>query len=400
MHAPGESMGSLYRVMNLCQGLTSMSHNCFVITPFNYYEDWGPLVEFISIPVISSKSGTNIPKLLYKVARKILDIKILSNFTLINPKVLNGIINQISKRLLKYLNENPIHLDVIIGETEIGGLVLTRIKDKLKIPIIVDYQNYWPEELVEHRIIKRYGRRYKFLVELEKEVIKDADFIITICQTMADFLKIHFDKKYHFKIKAVNNGGVPVLDNPKEKEFPPKIINSGIVVHRSNFKLFLESMKYVLKKYPESQVFITKKGEKLKEVIKLVKKMKLTVNFYWKETIEEYFDLLSECHIGVVTSTNELTRKLGFVAKVYDYFSVGIPVVGNDIGGFTSIIPKKNVGALSSNDPRDLADKIIYFIENPDLAYECGKRGINLLKEELSVKESSRNLINCIKKIQ
>jgi len=80
MHAPGFSMGSLYRVWNLCQGLTSMSHNCFVITPFNYYEDWGPLVKFIPIPVISSKRGTNISKLIYKVVRKILDIKILSNY--------------------------------------------------------------------------------------------------------------------------------------------------------------------------------------------------------------------------------------------------------------------------------------------------------------------------------
>lgn len=400
MHAPGESMGSLYRVMNLSQGLTKLSHKCYIFTPFHYSEDWGQSVEFMAIPVITSKEGINLSKLIYKTIRKILDIKLLSNFTLLNPKILEYTINRISRRFMKFLNENSIYLDVIIGETEIGGLVLTRIKDKINIPIIVDYQNYWPEELVEHKVIKRHSRRYRYLVDLEREVLIKSDFVVCISDAMADFLKKKLPPKYRKKIRGINNGGFPEINTPKKKTMPPKIINSGMVVQRSNFKLFLRSIKYVLEKYPETQIFITRKGEKLKEVIKLAKKMKLNINFYWKNTNEEYLELLSQCHVGVVTSTNELTRKLGFVAKVYDYFSVGIPVVGNDIGGFTSIIEKENVGLLSSNDPLDLAEKIIYFIENPQAAYECGERGINLLKNKLNIEESTKKLINIIKEIK
>jgi len=400
MHPPAQSMGSIYRVWNLCQGLTKMSHKCYIFTPFHYSEDWGPLVEFVSIPVVSKKTGINVPKAIYRVVRKILDFRILSNYTLLNPHMLELTIKRISNRLLELIANNSYNLDVIIGQAELGGCVLSKIKNELKIPIITDYQNYWPEELIEHRVIKRYNRRYKYLVNMEREVIRDSDFIITICQAMADFLKAHFDKKYHSKIKALNNGGIPVLDAPIEKSFPPKIINSGMVVQRSNFKLFLESMKYVLEKYPNTQIFITRKGEKLKEIMKLVKKKKMNVDFYWKETNKEYLDLLSQCHVGVVTSDKGVTRKLGFVAKVYDYFSVGIPVVGNDIGGFTSIISEENVGTLSSNDPRDLADKILHFIENPNLGYECGEKGINLLKGKLSVNESAKKLIEIIEKIK
>ena len=70
-----------------------------------------------------------------------------------------------------------------------------------------------------------------------------------------------------------------ILDRPKKKEYPPKIINSGLVVHRSNFKLFLESLPYVLEKYPETQIFVTKKGEKLKYIMKLARKLNLNINF-------------------------------------------------------------------------------------------------------------------------
>jgi len=128
--------------------------------------------------------------------------------------------------------------------------------------------------------------------------------------------------------------------------------------------------------------------------------MNLHIEFYWKENIKEFLELLSQCHVGVVTSTNELSRKLGFVAKIYDYFSVGIPVVGNDIGGFTSIISKEHVGFLSKNDPKDLADKILQFLDDPELSYEYGQRSIDLLKGKLSIDESASKLINYINLIR
>jgi len=398
MHPPGESMGSISRLRSLCQGLTKLSHRCFVFTPFKYTEDWGPLVKFITVPLVSTRG--NISKKLYQVIRKILNFSILSDITILNPTSFNLIIARISNSLLNTLNEKAIELDVFIGETEIGGLVLTKIKNDLKIPIIVDYHNFWPEELVEHKIIKRNRKRYNYFIDLEGKIIKNADMILTVSETLRNFLLKKFNNVDNSKIKTEIIGGFPVLDKPIKKEFPPKIINSGMVVHRSNFRLFFESIPYILKQYPETQIYVTRKGEKLKEAMKLSKKMKLNINFYWKETYKEFLDLLNQCHLGVVTSTYELTRKFGFVTKIYDYFSVGIPVVGNDIGGWTSIITKEKIGLLSSKDPKDLANKMIQFIENPELAYEYGQRAIDFLKYKHNVEISARNIINHIKSIQ
>lgn len=396
MHPPGESMGSIFRVKNLCQGLTSMSHKCYVFTPFNFSEDWNSLVKFITVPVVGKG---NFSKKVYKVIRKILDIRILSNYSVLNPQVFNASINRISNSLLDTIKENGLDLDVIIGETEIGGYILKKIKNELDFPILVDYQNFWPEELVEHKIIKRNSRRYKFLIDIEKDIFDNVDSVITVSKALEQFLGKKFLKNDFSKIKWIKNGGVPLLKSPLKKELPPKIINSGMVVQRSNFKFFFEGLKYVFKKYPETEVYVTRKGERLNEVMHLAEKMKLNINFYWKDTFKEFVDILSNCHVGVVSSTYNLTRKLGFVAKIYDYFSVGIPIVGNDIGGFTSIIKEEQVGKLSSNDPKDLAEKIIEFIEDPKLAYECGMRGIELLKNKYNVKNSAGQLIEYINNI-
>ena len=398
MHPPGESMGSIFRVRSLCQGLTKLSHKCFVFTPFNYYEDWGPLVKFITVPVVSS--GGKVSKQLYRLVRKVLDIRILSNATILNPNVLDLTTTQISKSLLKTIHKISIDLDVMIGETEIAGLILTKIKKKLEFPIIVDFQNFWPEELVEHRIIKRNSRRYKYLIGLEKKVITNADMVFTVSQTLKNFLIKKFPELDNSKIKTEIIGGFPALDKPRNKTFPPKIINSGMVVHRSNFKFFFKSIKYLLKEYPETQIYVTRKGEELYETMKLARKMKLDINFYWKETYQEFIELLSQCHVGVVTSTYELTRRFGFVTKIYDYFSVGIPVVGNNIGGWIKVITEEKLGLLSSKDPKDLAEKIIIFIENPNMAYEYGRRGIDFLKKKHNVMISAQNIIKHIRSIK
>jgi len=392
-------MGSLYRVRNLCQGLIKMDHRCYIFTPFNYSEEWGPNIEFITIPTLGS--GGKKSKLAYKIIRKILDSRLFSRFTILNPKLLNLTISRISQSLYEIINEKAIKLDTIIGETEVGGLIVLKIKDKLKIPVIVDYQNYWPEELVEQNIIKRKSKRFTYLVNLENEIIEQADLIITPSRALKEFLIKEFDLKDRKKVKSVINGGSALLEMPKQKTFPPKIINAGMVVHRSNLKLFLESIPFVLSKYPNSRIYITRKGEKLQEIMNFAKEINIdnNIEFYWKETYQEFLDLLSECHVGVVTSSFDLTRKLGFVTKIYDYFSVGVPVVGNDIGGWTSIISEEKVGLLSTNDPKDLADKMMQLIKDPDMSYEYGKRGIELLKGRYSETEAARKLVEVIEMV-
>ena len=120
----------------------------------------------------------------------------LSNATILNPKVLDLTIAKISKSLLNTIRENNIELDVIIGETEIAGLILTKNKNELEIPIVVDYQNFWPEELVEHRIIKRNSRRYKYLINLEEEVLSNSDMIFNVIDTLKEFLLHYFTELF------------------------------------------------------------------------------------------------------------------------------------------------------------------------------------------------------------
>ena len=234
---------------------------------------------------------------------------------------------------------------------------------------------------------------------MEKKLINKGDLIITNGESLRDFLIKTLKIKNINKIVSISNGATPILTEPKKKSLPPKIINAGMVVHRSNIKLFLNSIPFILKEYPNSQIYITRKGEELNDIMKLNKKMNLKINFYWKDSRKEFLHFLSECNVGVVTSSNSISRKIGFPSKILDYLSVGVPVVGNDIGGWTSIIEEKKVGLLSSNNPKDLAKKIIELIKNSEYNYKCGQNAINLMKNEYNIQNSVIKLLEYIKKI-
>ncbi|MHA1284895.1 MAG: glycosyltransferase [Promethearchaeota archaeon] len=395
LHAPNESMGSIYRIRNLCLGLAQLGHKCFIFTPFEYPINWGNSIKFINI--LSKTTLQKISPSLYRFLRKILYAPRISLITILNSHFFNFTTNLIAKNLHKEIENKKLDLDVLIGESELAGLILIKLKNGLKFPIITDFQNFWPEELVENGSIRRTSRKYKELLNLVDNVIKKSNLIITPSNLLTIFLIKNFsDKSNNHKIKTIINGGTPLLEKPLIKKGPPKIINAGMVVSRSNLNFFLDSLPHVYKEFPDLRVYITRKGERLKSIMKRSKKMNLNINFYWKENYDDYIKFLSSCNLGIVTSSYELTRRLGFVTKIYDYFSVGVPVVGNYIGGWTNIIKQENVGLLSSGNSMDLAEKIIYLLNNQDLCYKLGMNAINLLKSKYNCKNTARKLVDVI----
>jgi len=397
LHSPGESMGSINRVKCLCSGLIKLNHKCYVFSPYNFYENWGPLVKFINIAGILSKG--QISKKIYQITRKIINTQHISRFTVLQPNMLNFMIKKLANDFLQTIKENSYTLDCIIGEQEIASLILIRLKNKINIPIIANYHNYWPEELVEQSIIKRNNKIYQFLANLEKKILVHCNLVITNGEYIRKFLIKQFGDKYKLKILSIPIGSYPILNKPKKKSYPPKIINSGMVVHRSNLNLFLESIPYIIEQFPETQFYITRKGEELKQIMRKAKKMKLNINFYWKNSYQEFIDLLSNCNVGMLTSSYELTRKLGVATKILDYLAVGVPIVGNNVGGWTEIVSHYKVGILSKNNPKDLAKCIIYLLENHDICYQLGQNGINLLKNEYNSTKIAKKLITNIKLI-
>ena len=84
----------------------------------------------------------------------------------------------------------------------------------------------------------------------------------------------------------------------KERENPPRVIYSGLVVKRANLELLLASIPFILKQRSDVIFYICNKGEALNNIKKLANKGKLPIKFYWFENFEDYLELISGSSVG------------------------------------------------------------------------------------------------------
>jgi glycosyltransferase involved in cell wall biosynthesis len=175
---------------------------------------------------------------------------------------------------------------------------------------------------------------------------------------------------------------------------PFKVVYAGLVVQRAQIDLFIKSMPIILKKYPETKFYITNQGEELNKIKRLSKELGVNPEFYWFEDSHEFYNFLATCHVGVVTSSNDLPRRIGPAVKLFDYLSVGLPVVANEIGGWTKIIKDEQVGLLTKCNPESFAQGIIKLLDNPDLSRRYGNMGLKLVNTKMNWDTSARALVN------
>ena len=69
-------------------------------------------------------------------------------------------------------------------------------------------------------------------------------------------------------------------------------------------------------------------------------------------------------------------------SKLFDYLSVGLPVVANDVGGWTDIIKDNNLGKVTSDSPKAFASGILELLKSPDEIANCARRGIELIEKK------------------
>jgi glycosyltransferase involved in cell wall biosynthesis len=151
-------------------------------------------------------------------------------------------------------------------------------------------------------------------------------------------------------------------------------------------------MPIILNEYPSAKFHLTKKGDKAQEVMKLASKMHLTPEFYYYPSQDDFFNFLKETHIGVLTSTSDTPRKIAYPAKLFDYMSVGLPIVSNDVGGWVRIIRENKLGIVTGNTPEEFAEAILKLLKNPNLIYGCGQRGLELIKTHFNYDASAKIL--------
>jgi glycosyltransferase involved in cell wall biosynthesis len=181
----------------------------------------------------------------------------------------------------------------------------------------------------------------------------------------------------------------------KKSSEPLKVVYSGLVSYREHVDLFVKSMPLIQEKIKDVEFYITNKGEDLKKIKQLAKKLNVNPVFFYYPLKEDFQAFLASCDVAVLPSSNDLARQMGTPAKMFEYISVGLPIVANDVGAWTKMIHDKQVGVLTDGSSESFAAGIIKLLSDQQFRSECA-RNSKLVAQTSYTWDNSAKLLKSI----
>ncbi len=391
----GQSIGTDVRVRGLLRGLGRLGVEVHVISPFDQNVSVGE--DNVFVHGLSASAGRlRFLNLAYGLFRKSMTNPILFKRVFCRKSLLLRNAVSLSKGISGVVSE--LDLDVLQSEQQIASLACIGVGERLGVPVVADFHGIWAEEMVASGVIDYCDSAYQTLFELEKEIAFSADAVAVVSEEMRSYVRDAFGVSRD-KVVLVSNAAFPRVNQAKFVERPSKVIHSGTLHPWENVELFVEAMPYVLKRFSSVKFCLTRKGAKLNKVMRLSESLGVSPEFVWFDSEGDFVEFLKSCDVGAISSTTHIARKMAYPAKLYDYLSVGLPIVANDVGAWTRIVSQNHVGIVTENDPEAFAKGILKFLENPKLLYECGQRGVELVKNELNYYKSAERLLDLYKQI-
>ncbi|MAE42501.1 hypothetical protein CMO93_01910 [Candidatus Woesearchaeota archaeon] len=163
------------------------------------------------------------------------------------------------------------------------------------------------------------------------------------------------------------------------------LLSVGQIIKFKGHQIAIKALKKIIdKNYKNIELWIVGKGNYETYLRSLVKELKLGnyVKFLGSKSHEELAKIYNMADIFVQTNTQEITP------AVNEALACGIPVVVMEAGGTRFVIPNNKCGLIAKRyDVDDIANKIIYLMENKKAAKKMASCGRKYILNNFSIKE-------------
>jgi glycosyltransferase involved in cell wall biosynthesis len=122
--------------------------------------------------------------------------------------------------------------------------------------------------------------------------------------------------------------------------------------------------------------------------------IKNQVHFTGLVEYERVKDYLSQCSITAITRPNNIQTRAGFPTKLGEYMALGKPVLATDFGEVkTYFADKEEIVIAETADPKCIADKISWMLQNREKVNDIASNGYNKAYKLLEYKTAMARII-------
>ena len=303
-----------------------------------------------------------------------------------------------------YFKEKPA---IIYGHLHEGAFVGGLIKYLLtfgRIPLVFDVQGSLTSELDTFNWIK--GKRIIkwFFYSLEKFICRMPDFFICSSVSNGDIIKNRFNI-HPDKVRVVIDGvhtdffnQPPKKDLRRELGIPgdaPLIIFTGALLAAKGIWNLVSAIPEVLNKRKDAHFLIV--GYPVEETAAKVKELGVEESVHFTGMLD-YFKLPDYLLISDIAVEPKVDRAGEASGKVINYMGAGLPVVCFEGKNNRRFLGENGIYAADDRI-ENLADKIIWAIENPGKAKELGSLSKERVEEVFSWNNSIKDTVEAFKSL-
>ncbi len=246
-----------------------------------------------------------------------------------------------------------------------------------KIPFVFTLQYGYGDARVAYGRLGMIGLAFRFLV-------RRSFATVSISRYLADLARRYGYRGKEFIIPNGVDGSVFRQKNKivRQPNSGYTVITTSRLVQKNGIDILIRAIAEARRTIPDIVCTILGDGEERINLEKLARGLSVDdcVHFLGNIPYEKLPEYLHNSDVFVRPSRSE-----GMGNSFVEALAAGIPIIGTPVGGIPDIIQDGKTGFMArSEDSSDLADKIIWVHQHPDLAQKTVEDGQRMVEERFS----------------
>ncbi len=223
-------------------------------------------------------------------------------------------------------------------------------------------------------------------------------------------------KHLYAKTAAIVKDKLPILLDPISVNFenfnypgeefhrPVRIFYGGTFGMKDGVENLIKAFEDVCAKHDDVELFLSGKGAKdrmdviLEQISNSPYKDKIKCTGYLDD--DDFYKLLNSCDILCMTRVGSRYADTGFPFKLGEYLAAGKAVLASDVSDVTDYLENRvNAIVIKPDSVSDIADGILFLIQNPAQAKEMGARAKVTARENFDSTVSGKKVYDLLKEL-
>ena len=311
-----------------------------------------------------------------------------------------------TSKIVNFIKTHTIEA-IHIHDIRIAQAVFNANK-KYNLPTVLDLHENRPEIMKFYPHLSKFPGKYlispkKWINKEEEFIIKSTKVIVVTSESKDEILK-RVDVEANNIIEIPNTVRENFYKNPKlftkiSHQYSNKFVllyigDTGI---RRGLITAVKSISLIKNKIENIKLVIVGKNSSDSILKKLVKDLQIEsyVDFLgWKDQYLFQSYILSS-DILISPLYRNLHHDTTYANKIFQYMSLGKPILVSDAIAQKKIVEKNNTGLVhKEKNAQDFSDKVLILYNNKNLRNELGKNGKEFIENKFSWEKTSNKLLH------